>query len=224
MPRDYYEILGVRRDASAADIQKAYRDLARKLHPDMNPDDPGAKKKFQELQAAFDVLNDPRKREMYDRYGSSFETFAAGGPQGRRTWKGPAGGGFGPFGPMEDVDLEELLGERFGGDPGGGGFADLFTQFRQGPGRTRRKGGRTAGRGDDYSEEVTIPFHVAVLGGEVQLSLRRPDGQAETLAVRIPAGVEDGKKIRLRGQGGPAGRGASGFEPGRTARLSGAGR
>ena len=135
---DFYKILGVRRDASQAEIQKAYRELARKHHPDMNPDDKSAKKKFQKIQAAFDVLNDPKKREMYDRYGSSFETFAAGGPQGRPAWQGRASsGGSGPYASFDDIDLAELLGERFGAGPTGE-FADMFAQFRQGPGRASR--------------------------------------------------------------------------------------
>ena len=78
MAQDYYKTLGIAKNASPADIQKAYRDLARKYHPDMNPDNPKAKKKFQEVQAAFDVLNNSEKRELYDRYGSSFETMAQG--------------------------------------------------------------------------------------------------------------------------------------------------
>ena len=82
MAQDYYKTLGVAKEASQADIQKAYRDLARKHHPDMNPDNPKAKKKFQEIQSAFDVLNNPEKRELYDRYGSSFETMGQGPPPG----------------------------------------------------------------------------------------------------------------------------------------------
>ncbi len=98
MAEDYYKTLGVPRNASEADIQKAYRELARKYHPDMNPDDKSAKKKFQQVQAAFDVLNNPEKREMYDRYGSSFETMGAGGPQGGPQWSWSPGGGPGPAG------------------------------------------------------------------------------------------------------------------------------
>ena len=94
MADDYYKTLDVARDASPADIQKAYRKLARKYHPDLNPDDKTAKTKFQEVQRAFDVLNDPSKRELYDRYGSSFESMGSGGgagPRGGRgTWGGPA--------------------------------------------------------------------------------------------------------------------------------------
>ena len=80
MAEDYYKILGVRRDASQADIQKAYREMARKYHPDQNPDDKTAKDKFVRIQKAFEVLNDSEKREMYDRYGSSFESIGTGGP------------------------------------------------------------------------------------------------------------------------------------------------
>src|SRR6266508_5508904 len=99
MAKDYYHTLGLNRNASQAEIQKAYRDLARKHHPDLNPDDKKAKEKFQEVQEAFDVLNDPKKREMYDRYGSSFEQ--AGAAQG-----GPEAGGAWTFtGDMDDVDL-----------------------------------------------------------------------------------------------------------------------
>ena len=111
MADDYYKTLGVKRDASQADIQKAYRDLARKYHPDLNPDDKTAKKKFQEVQTAFDVLNDPGKREMYDRYGANFEQMGQGaGPQRR----GPARGqpGMGP----EDFDFSQFFGERFGAE------------------------------------------------------------------------------------------------------------
>ena len=89
MAEDYYKTLGVGRTASAEDIRKAYRELARKYHPDLHPDDDSAKEKFKQVQAAFDVLNDSSKREMYDRYGSSFEGVGAGGPAG-----GGWGGGY----------------------------------------------------------------------------------------------------------------------------------
>jgi DnaJ-class molecular chaperone len=210
MAEDYYKTLGVPKNASQAEIQKAYRDLARKYHPDMNPNDKTAKKKFQQVQAAFDVLNNPEKREMYDRYGSSFETMGAGGgpqPQGASSWTwSPEGGGHaaGPGGfSAEDIDLSEFLGERFG--QGGGGFADLFGQFRRGSGKGRRPaGGGSARRGADVLHELQIPFATAVAGGEVQVAVQRPSGKAETLAVKIPAGIEEGKKIRIRGHGGPA--------------------
>ncbi len=136
MAEDYYQILGVQRNASQAEIQKAYRGLARKYHPDMNPDDKTAKKRFQKIQAAFDVLNDAQKREMYDRYGSSFETMGAGGPRGGAgRGAGPGGGTWTAFGGpgFEDVDFGQFFGERFGADPAGG-FASFFDQFQRGAG------------------------------------------------------------------------------------------
>jgi curved DNA-binding protein len=210
MAKDYYQTLGVRRDASQAEIQKAYRDLARKYHPDMNPDDKNAKKKFQDIQAAFDVLNDAGKRELYDRYGSSFETMGAGGPGGAHagtTWRtGPGTGPSGGF-RFEDVDFSQFLGERYGAEPGGGGFADLFEQFRQTGGRSRRGGASKAARGADIEHELSIPFTTSITGGEATIAIGRQSGKVETLAVKIPPGIEDGKKIRLRGQGEPASRG-----------------
>ncbi|MBX3426417.1 MAG: J domain-containing protein [Pirellulales bacterium] len=190
---DHYATLGVQRGASADDIRKAYRQLARKYHPDLNPDDPQAKSKFQEVQAAFDVLNDPKKREMYDRYGADFERMGAGGPQG---WPGAGARSGGPAGGFE-VNLEDL----FGGGGGAGGFADLFKQFGGG----RRAGRRTTtqARGSDMEHELTVPFATAVLGGEARLDVRRGDGRTEQIAARIPAGIDDGQKIRLRGQGEP---------------------
>ncbi|MBM4058492.1 MAG: J domain-containing protein, partial [Planctomycetes bacterium] len=111
MAEDYYDTLGVPRTASAEDIRKAYRELARKYHPDLHPDDDSAKEKFKKVQNAFDVLNDASKREMYDRYGSSFEGVGAGGPQA--AWGGgPFGsGGFSGGG---EIDLESLFGGATG--------------------------------------------------------------------------------------------------------------
>jgi DnaJ-class molecular chaperone len=205
MAEDYYKTLGVPRNASQADIQKAYRELARKYHPDVNPEK-NAKKKFQQVQKAFDVLNDSEKRELYDRYGSSFETMGAGGPRpgGAGPWQqGRPEGGFS----FNAEDLGDLGGfAQFFGDREQGGPADvneIFRQFRRGG--AGRRGATAAGRrGADATAEVEIPFATAVNGGEVQLSLQRESGRTETLAVKIPPGIDSGKKIRLRGQGQPA--------------------
>lgn len=197
MADDYYATLGVPRSASADDINKAYRQLARKYHPDLNPDDPKAKEKFQQVQTAFDVLNDPKKREMYDRYGSAYESVSGGGGGGSRPWPGAGGpGGAGGF----EVNLEDLFG---GGGGGGGGFADLFRQFGQ---RGKSAGARRQppARGADLEHELSVPFGTAVLGGDAQIGVQRGDGRTETLRVKIPAGIDTGKKIRLRGQGEPA--------------------
>jgi DnaJ-class molecular chaperone len=217
MAEDYYKTLGVSRSASQAEIQKAHRDLAKKYHPDMNPDDPSATKKFQEIQAAFDVLSNPEKREMYDRYGSSFETAGARGPQpGAHQWQWQAGPG-GAAGPEGEFSAEDILGqffgERFGEQQGeAGGFADVFSRFARGQKGRAKAGGRGGRqRGADVVSELQIPFNTAITGGEVQFTLQRPEGKTETITVKIPPGIEDGKKIRLRGQGEPApGRGTPG--------------
>lgn len=204
MADDYYKTLDVAREASQADIEKAYKKLARKYHPDLNPDDKTAKKKFQEVQKAFDVLNDPGKRELYDRYGSSFENMGAGGPGGPRPGGRTAQGAPG----FEDFDFSQFFGERFSGDPSGA-FGDIFSQVRKARGGGGRRG-RAAepATGGDLETEVEVPFNTAVSGGAVQLSVSR-DGHAETINVKIPAGIEDGKKIRLRGQGQPSPDGGS---------------
>ena len=196
MAEDYYRILGLSRGASAEEIQKAYRDLARKNHPDLNPDDKSAKEKFQKIQKAYEVLNDPKKRQMYEQFGSGFENAQAGGPQ----WRSPGGGGG-----FDDVDLSDLFG---GGAPDGasGGFSDFFRQFTgggpapSGRGRGRRPQPR---KGADIEHRLEVAFRTAISGGEAQISVRRNTGKIETISVKIPAGIEDGKKIRLRGQGEP---------------------
>jgi DnaJ-class molecular chaperone len=238
MAEDYYKTLGISRNASQADIQKAYRDLARKYHPDMNPDDKSAKQKFHQVQKAFDVLSDSEKRELYDRYGSSFEQMGGGGP-GAGPGAGPGGfggfSGFGGGGPgaggpgaggpgggfhFEDVDLGDFFRGRAGqagagAAPGTGGFGDFFSQFTGGGTRTGRTGRSAPRRGADLSHELQIPFTTAVSGGQVEIAVQRGSGrspaagsgQTERINVKIPPGVEDGKKIRVRGQGEPGTRG-----------------
>ena len=215
MSEDYYKTLGVRRDASQTEIQNAYRDLARKYHPDVNPDDKEAKAKFQAIQAAYDVLNDQKKRDLYDRYGSSFESMGAGGPHGGGTWGAHPAGGPGGFGD-DAFDFTQFFGERYGAQPGGaapggaGGFADFFKQFQQGAGQQTQRGGRARRPrpGRDIKHEITVPFATSITGGKAQISIRRASGKTETITVTIPAGIEDGKKIRLRGQGEPGSSGS----------------
>jgi DnaJ-class molecular chaperone len=212
MSDDYYAVLGVSRGASTPEIEKAYRELARKYHPDMNPDDSAAEAKFQEVQRAYEVLKDPEKREMFDRYGSSFDA-TGGGPGGGNPFTGgayPGGGGFnfeggGPGGAT--FDFSEIFGAGgAGGAGGGGGFEEVIRNMGGGRQRGQRPQPQ---RGRDIEHRLTIPFTTAVLGGEAQLQVRRVDGKTERIEVKIPAGIEDGKKIRLRGQGEAAGDGAS---------------
>lgn len=198
MAEDYYKTLEVSRTASPEEIQKAYRRLARKYHPDLHEDEKEkekAKQRFQQVQAAYDVLSEPEKREMYDRYGENFQQV----PQGS-----PFGAGAGPGG-ME-IDLSQI----FGGGGGGGAFEQMFRQFGGGAGAgpQRRRGPQPFQEPLelDLEEEITVPFSVAVSGGEHRLTVHR-GGKAETLSIKIPRGIEPGKKIRLRRQGqlGPGG-------------------
>jgi DnaJ-class molecular chaperone len=212
MAEDYYKILGVSRTASAEEIQKAYRKGAAKWHPDMNPDDSQAKKRFQELQKAYEVLGDPEKRKLYDQFGPGYEQMGGfrGGPTG-------AGGGANPF---EGMDFEQVF--RGGGGGGGGqpfGFGgdlnDILKQFMGGGAGAGASGGggrrrrSQASKGSDLEATAEIPFNTAILGGSVDLHLNR-DGKMETVSVKIPPGVDSGKKIRLRGQGMPGANGAPG--------------
>jgi DnaJ-class molecular chaperone len=202
MEEDYYKILGVKRSASEAEIQKAYRALARKYHPDVNPDDKSAKKKFQNIQKAYDVLKDPQKREMYDRYGSSFESMGTGPNPAGPAWRTQGTGG------AEDIDFSQFFGG--GGAPSGfESFGDFFRQFGGTPqGRQSRQSRRRGTPGNDLQHELQVPFETSITGGEAQLSVRRGSGKVEKISVKIPEGIEDGKTIRLRGQG-EAGAGAS---------------
>jgi len=208
MAADYYSILDVPRDASQADIQKAYRKKAREHHPDLNPDDEGAKDRFQNVQRAFDVLGDAEQRKLYDRYGPDFEQmahFQEGAPGGgsRSQWR--TGGGGGQY---EDIDLSSIFGMG-GGGGGGAGFEDILRQFGGGGGgatggRRRRRRQAETPKGQNLEAEVNVPFTMAVAGGKTDISLRRGDGSTETIAVTVPAGIEDGKKLRLSGKGEPS--------------------
>jgi DnaJ-class molecular chaperone len=189
---DLYETLGVSRDASKADIKKAHRKLATKYHPDKNPDDKVAADKFKRIQEAYDVLSDDEKRPAYDRYGADFERIRGTGYQ-------PGTGGF------DGLDLEQVFGGGRGAGDGGAqfeGFSDFFEQM-MGGGRAqpqRAQPQRAAPqRGSNVRQEYEIPLLTAVLGGTTELYLN--DGK---LAVKIPAGVETGSKIRLRERGQPS--------------------
>src|SRR6476660_6246715 len=157
MATDHYATLGVSKSATPEEVQKAYRKLARKYHPDMNPDDATAKKKFQEVQSAFEVLSDADKRKRYDQFGSDFDAAgaASGHPGGDRytTSSGPQ------TYPFDVNDLNDLFGGGGAGPgaEGGGGFAHLFNQFNRGRG-SRRAQRPAAERGNDLKHELTIPF------------------------------------------------------------------
>jgi curved DNA-binding protein len=191
MPGDLYEILGVNRNASEEDIKKAYRKLARQYHPDRNPGDKQAEVKFKEIQDAYDILSDKNKRAQFDRFGHVGPDGGFGGRGGGNTFRW----GGGPGGPQE-IDpgqAADLFRQFFGGGMGGpggmGGFDEVFTQ----PGKGRRS--RRAAPAQEVESEVSIPFLTAALGGSVTLNVN-----ARELAVKVPAGVEEGQSLRLQGQ------------------------
>jgi DnaJ-class molecular chaperone len=190
MPADYYETLGVPKTASADEIRKAYKKLARKYHPDVKPGDKEAEKKFKELQEAYDVIGDAEKRKKYDQFGHAF-----------RSGAGPRGGGqtfhWGPgSGPIDLGDLGDLFGGQFD-------FGSLFG----GTGGSAQPGARGRPQpGADLQLELEIPLQIALLGGTREVRFTK-DGKLEQLTVKIPGGVDNGSVIRLAGQGQPGQRG-----------------
>ncbi len=190
---NYYEILGVAKDASEDDIKKAYRKLARELHPDVNKAK-DAPARFQQVQDAYEVLSDPAKRADYDRGGRRHHRTAGGRPTGTYTWSnigGDAGAGADP-GDLGDI-FEELFGGGGGGGFGGGGRSPFDAA------RTRSK----PVRGRDISRELEVAFLTAARGGTEPLRVMR-GGRTQTIEVTIPKGTSDGAKLRMRGQGAPS--------------------
>lgn len=230
--RDFYEILGVGRNADDKEIKRAYRKLAKKYHPDTNPGDKQAEQKFKEVTAAYNVLSDSEKKKLYDQFGmAAFEegsgTGNAYGNQSgfyRESGRQNQGSGFRGFDfgqdgngtyreyHFENGDMGDIFGDIFGnmfhGDSGSGfhsgfsgnGFGNGQTGFQDGFSRSAR-----SGRGSDLQSEVSVSFEDAVFGCEcmLQLSSGEAGGKLQKLQVHIPAGIEDGKSIRLKGKGNP---------------------
>lgn len=209
MPKDYYDVLGIKRDATEAQIKSAYRRLARKYHPDVNKA-PDSAEKFREATEAYEVLSDAQKRKMYDTYGHAGPSGFGGGGGGARPG-GPWGysrGPGGPGGPGVEFNFEDIFGGSGGSGFMGMSLDDILNTLRGG----RRAGPRPADMhrgGADLEHPVTLEFMQAVNGTVLEVRLDSPGGQAETLRVKIPPGVKEGTRIRVRGKG-EAGRGGRG--------------
>ena len=193
--KDYYKILGVDKNASQDDVKKAFRKLARKYHPDLNPNDPSAKDKFQEINEANEVLSDPEKRKKYDEYGEHWkhaDEFEA--QKKARQHAGAGGGGFSGFGGDGGSYWYSSDGEGFsGGDAGG--FSDFFESMfghRGGGGR-----GGSGFRGQDFNAELHLS-----LRGAAQTHKQVLNVNGKQVRITIPAGVADGQVIKLKGYGG----------------------
>ena len=212
--RDYYDVLGIDRNADEKTIKKAYRKLAKKYHPDTNAGNPDAADKFKEVNEAYDILSDPKKKKMYDQFGhAAFEAGAdPGADAGAGGFGGFQSGGNGSYqefhfnGENMDDIFGDIFGNMFHGSHGGGfhsgsGFGGFHQQdFPQ--------------KGSDVKASINVTFDEAAFGADKRISLSSPDGSSgapQTLQVHIPAGIDTGKSIRLKGKGMP---GTGGGEPG----------
>jgi curved DNA-binding protein len=211
--KDLYSVLGVNRTADASEIKKAFRKLTQQYHPDKNPGDKKAEDKFKEVSSAYDVLSDPERRKNYDEFGDISLTQGFD-PERARAYSqaargGRRAGGFGAQHPnFGDFDTDGHFHFNNFGDARGVSFDDLLSQLFGG-GRVvdplGRRGARrpASTRGHDIEGEITIDFSQMLRGAVIPLRIESESGGARTLDVKVPAGITDGGKLRLRGQGGP---------------------
>ncbi len=229
MVKDYYKILGITKDATKEDIRLAFRKLARKYHPDVNPNDPQAVEKFKEINEANMILSDDKKRDMYDKFGVTegevpSQSGEGGVPQGGRVVQGPDGtryyysgsgmpGGF-------NFNFNDLFGRQRGNPESGPGsdddFGDIFDVFTRGMGRSGFRTGRQRSNqpreGEDLRYDLEINFMDAFHGREMKLEYPDPETQEKTaLKLKIPRGVKNEQKVRLKEKGMP---GVNGGPPG----------
>jgi len=225
MAKDYYQVLGINKGASKEEIKRAFRKMARKYHPDVNPDESKSGEKFKEINEAYSILSDDKKREMYDKFGvvegdtSTYNNWS-GAPEGSRVYQSPDGttyyystsnspGGF----DFSDIFSNFRASRGNGGSRGVSGFdffndlGDIFDVFSN-KGTSSRVNTNNFGtrpiEGDDLRYDMEIDFMDAFNGGEKRISYKDPiTGQMKTLKVKIPKGIKDQQKLRLKGKGMP---------------------
>jgi DnaJ-class molecular chaperone len=211
--KDYYQTLGVPKSAPAKDIKQAFRKLARKYHPDVNPGDKAAEGRFKEINEAYEVLGDPEKRRKYDELGANWRLYEQAQQQGQPwpgspyggggfgeggTWTINMGGGQGGYRTMTEEEMQELFGNE---DP----FSDFFKTFFGGggggePGRARQARAPRSHKGRDIEHEVELTLEEAFHGAMRRISIKQ-GGHARSVDVRIPPGVKDGSRVRAAGEG-----------------------
>jgi curved DNA-binding protein len=201
--KDYYKVLGVSRDATADDIKKEYRKLAKKFHPDKNPGNAQAEKKFKEVNEAYEALSDPEKRKKYDQFGENYKQYQGGAGGGGsaddffRQYRQGSGGGA-----QYQGDYGDMFGGAGGG--GGGGFSDFFQNLfggAAGGGGSRQYGGGARSRahqGQDYNAKYELTLEDAYTGVDTVVNVGN-----EKLKLKLRPGIRDAQKLRIKGKGGP---------------------
>lgn len=198
--KDYYSVLGVSRQATADELKKSFRKLAMKFHPDKNPNDKAAEDRFKEVNEAYDVLSDPKKKQMYDQFGHA--AFQPGGPGAGGPGTGPfrdfggfSGAAGGNFDPRNSENFQDMFSDFFG---------EFFTGENTQPGTGGRRGFRQEARGADLRYTLNITLEEAATGTEKRINFVRQRGGREDsakLSITVPAGVKPGQRLKLRGEG-----------------------